>query len=312
MRRLEPLWNRLLRQQHHTIFQLFSWNRLAAEVFRDRLTPHIVCVENDAGAAIIPAAIHHISGQLEPLGETLFDYRDVLHAGDDDVLRAAWQELARIRRSLRVVSLQDEAARDRWSDFHFHAFANAPQVDRHLTDERTFRAAHPRLARQLRRLQRQGVVLRSCIGPRPEQIRHVYRAKREQFASASDNLFHDERRCEFMGAVASLAESSCEIFTLEDRDAAMVAALVSFREPGIRRCYTIYFNPAWAHYSPGVALLYEVTARSLGEQLSCDYMTGEHPYKRRLANSSRVLYKVELSANELAGIASHLAASRVA
>jgi len=47
-----------------------------------------------------------------------------------------------------------------------------------------------------------------------------------------------------------------------------------------------------------------VTARSLAEGMSCDYMTGEYPYKLRLANASRPLYKVEMSAQELGDVAS--------
>jgi len=39
MDRLAPLWNELLEVQPHTLFQSFSWNRLAAEIFRDRLAP---------------------------------------------------------------------------------------------------------------------------------------------------------------------------------------------------------------------------------------------------------------------------------
>ena len=97
--------------------------------------------------------------------------------------------------------------------------------------------------------------------------------------------------------------SRCELFTLENAAGKLIAGLVSFRDGNIRRCYTIYFHPEWARYSPGVALLYEVTARSLGEGLSCDYMTGEYPYKLRLANASRPLYRVEASAEELADIA---------
>jgi len=311
MKRLAPRWNELLRHQAHTVFQLFSWNRLAAEMFRDRLTPHVISVESDAGAAIIPAAIDRRSRHLELLGEALFDYRDVLQAGDEEVLRMAWQELASLRRTLRVISLGEPVDRGRWSGFSPKWFANAPQVERDRIGEKEFREAHPRLARQLRRLYQQGVVMRSFSGEHSEQLRRVYECKREQFAGP-DNLFHDERRREFMIAAASLEESGCEVFTLQDPSEAMVAGLVSFRERDVRRCYTIYFNPAWAQYSPGVTLLYEVTARSLREGLSCDYMTGEYPYKRRLANSKRALYTVDVSAEEFAEIAEQRVTSRAA
>jgi CelD/BcsL family acetyltransferase involved in cellulose biosynthesis len=47
-------------------------------------------------------------------------------------------------------------------------------------------------------------------------------------------------------------------------------------------------------------LIYEVTRQSLGEGLDCDYMTGEQPYKLRLATSSVPLYRVQATADQLA------------
>ena len=52
--RLRPLWNELFRHSPKTMFQSFEWNRLAAEVFGDRLSPAVCAVESDSGAAIIP------------------------------------------------------------------------------------------------------------------------------------------------------------------------------------------------------------------------------------------------------------------
>jgi CelD/BcsL family acetyltransferase involved in cellulose biosynthesis len=88
--------------------------------------------------------------------------------------------------------------------------------------------------------------------------------------------------------------------------------LVTFLDAGIRRFYTIYFDPQWAVYSPGVALVFEATALSLEQGLSCDYMTGEYPYKLRFANASRMLYRVEASAAQLATVAQALAKRKVA
>jgi CelD/BcsL family acetyltransferase involved in cellulose biosynthesis len=303
MDRIAPLWNEILQNQAHTIFQSFAWNRLAAEMFRHRATPHVVWVESDAGAAIIPAAINHASDRVELLGDTLFDYRDVLCAGDCGMLRLAWQQIAACGKALRVVALQNRAAGNRWREFPTAFFVKAPQVDRSVVDEQGFRLAHSRLGRQIRRLQKLGISLHIRTGQDSAVVRHLYQCKRTRFGADSDSLFLDQRRCEFMVAVAALPESQCEVFTLENDRGAFIAGLVSFRDGDIRRCYTIYFHPEWARYSPGVALLYEVTARSLADGLSCDYMTGEYPYKLRLANSSQPLYKVEVGAQELASIA---------
>jgi CelD/BcsL family acetyltransferase involved in cellulose biosynthesis len=305
MDRIEPLWNEILRQQDHTMFQSFAWNRLAAELFRDRFTPWVAWMESDSGAAIIPAAINHVTQRVELLGEALFDYRDVLSIGDPELLRLAWHQIAACGKSLHVTSLLKSAANARWPDFPRIAFVKAPQVDRAAVDEHEFRLAHSRLGRQMRRLQKLGITLRVHAGSDSAAVRRLYECKRKHFAADSDNLFLDQHRCEFMVIAAAIEQSRCELFTLEDDAGKLIAGLVSFRDGTVRRCYTIYFHPEWARYSPGVALLYEVTAQSLGEGLSCDYMTGEYPYKLRLANASLRLYRVDASAPELAEIAEH-------
>jgi CelD/BcsL family acetyltransferase involved in cellulose biosynthesis len=65
----------------------------------------------------------------------------------------------------------------------------------------------------------------------------------------------------------------------------------------------VYFDPAWSKFSPGVVLIYEVTAHTLNEGLDCDYMTGEYGYKNRLATAMVPLLKVEATADDLAQVA---------
>ena len=296
---LAPLWSGLLRNQPHSLFQRFAWNRLAAQVFSDRLSPYVVCVNSDAGVAIIPAAVHHAKNRLELLGEVLFDYRDVLHAGDAEVLRRAWRQLAQLGKPLHVVAVDQKAAQRRWNDFLPSDFALAPRVDRTLVNEDSFRLAHARLGRQMRLLKKEGVVLRRFSGHDSHVVRQLYECKRTQFAPEENtNLFLDLRRCEFMVAAAAMEGTACEIYTLE-KISSLVAGLVTFRDGDFRRFYTTYFNPEWARYSPGQALLYEVTAQSLADGMSCDYMTGEYPYKLRLANASQPLLRIDLSAEQL-------------
>ena len=88
MDRLRPVWTELERSSSHTLFQSFAWNRLAANIFAAREEPYVVCMHTDSGAAIIPAAI--VDFGVTQLGEALFDYRDVLHVGDPELLRLAW------------------------------------------------------------------------------------------------------------------------------------------------------------------------------------------------------------------------------
>jgi CelD/BcsL family acetyltransferase involved in cellulose biosynthesis len=298
---LAPLWDRLLCRQSHSLFQRFSWNRLAALTFSDRLSPYVVCAQSDAGAAIIPAAFNHKEHRFELLGEVLFDYRDVLHAGDPDVLRVAWRHLAEHKKQLHIVSVDSVTEQQRWIFFAPAPFAMAPEVKD--IPEETFRLAHSRLGRQLRRLEKRGVALRICPGNDSHVVRHLYECKRTHLATdGAANVFLDSRRSEFMVAAAALEGNACEIYTLE-KDASLVAGLLTFRDEHVRRFYTIYFHPAWARYSPGQVLLFEATARSLADGLRCDYMTGEYPYKLRLANASRQLFRVDVSAEQLADIA---------
>jgi CelD/BcsL family acetyltransferase involved in cellulose biosynthesis len=302
MDRLARLWEELLNQQPHGLFQRFSWNRLAAQMFSDRLAPYVVCVESDRGAAIIPAAVNLQDDRIELLGETLFDYRDVLHSGDEEILLQAWRELTALDKPLHVAAVDQVACRRNWSGWSLTPFANAPQVDRRIINQDEFRLAHPRLGRQMRRLQKLGVELRIYSGDDSGIVRRLYESKRSHFtASANTNLFLDLQRCEFMVRAAKLEGRACGIYLLEEGDD-LVAGLVTFRDGGIRRFYTTYLNPQWSHYSPGQALLYEATALSLGDGLTCDYMTGEYSYKLRLANSSRQLFRIEVSSRVLAAI----------
>ena len=80
---------------------------------------------------------------------------------------------------------------------------------------------------------------------------------------------------------------------------------MTFREPQVRRFYTIYFDQAWSRYSPGTVLLYEVTRRSLAAGLECDYMTGEHGYKLRFATSVVPMHWVEASPEMLASLGTY-------
>lgn len=303
MDRLRPLWNEVVRQHPKTMFQSFEWNCLAAEIFSDRLSPLVCAVESGSGAAIIPAAIHRQGNRLELLGETLFDYRDLLHTGEEYVLQAAWQMLAEFGLPLSVTAIQPENAAADWRDFEPIEFARAPFVDAARITAEQFRALHTRAARQLRRMQRKGVTLRQYSGTQSELVRHIYRLKCHQFAGDANNVFRDERRREFMAAIATAEAEKCQVFTLEDGVGCIVAGLMTFLDGAVRRFYTIYFDPQWAVYSPGVALVFEATALSLEQRLSCDYMTGEYPYKLRFANASRMLYRVEASPVQISAVA---------
>ena len=269
------------------MFQSFHWNRLAATVFRQE-QPYIVFLESDAGVALIPTAIQN-GRHLCLLGEELFDYRDVLWAGDRCVFAEAWDVVAETGLLLAETPVRGPAAPRHWSAFELAPFCKAPCVPSSVTSE-SFAAAHPRAARLIRRLERCGVRMERHRGDNRPLLGEIYTRKAAPSNDCGGNLFQDPRRADFLLDIAADPRSGCQIFTLES-PSALVAALVTFVDGHVRRFYTTWFNPEWSRYSPGVALLFEATRLSLADGLGCDYMTGEQDYKLRLATDAVPLYR---------------------
>ncbi len=291
---LKQAWENL-HQCGGTMFQSFAWNRLAAASFADREAPYVVYCETDSGAALVPAAL--TGDGITLLGETLFDYRDVLHAGDEQTLRHCWAKLAGLRLGLRFTSLYGDLPH--WSALEPRLFTAAPLTSGLSADE--FAHRHPRMGHKLRRLVRMGVELRRYRADETALLRWIYEQKAKQ-ALTFLNLFDDPRRREFMVDAAALDPAACDIFTLEKEE--VIAALVTFRDRRFRRFYTTWFHHHWAQYSPGMVLSYETARISLAEGLDCDFMTGEQPHKTRLATASVPLYRVEATAEMLERAAS--------
>jgi CelD/BcsL family acetyltransferase involved in cellulose biosynthesis len=301
MQALRPAWESLEGGPECTLFQSFAWNRLAASVFAGREPLYVVYAETGGGAAIIPGALGQ-SGTVTLLGEALFDYRDVLAAGDEDALALAWASIAELQRPLSVLALRGRGARRRWTAFAPQPFCGAPMVGRAQVSAESFAAAHPRLGRFFRRLLRQGAGLHRYSGDASGVLRNIYWLKAEQ-PTPEPNLFRERARIDFLVRAAALEPANCDIFTCE-AGATLVCALVTFRDRDVRRFYTGYFDARWAHYSPGMALLFEATRLSLAEGLDCDYLTGEQSHKMRLATTVVPLFQVEASAQIVAAAAS--------
>jgi len=286
---LKPAWEQLYSQQEEaTLFQSFRWNRLAANFFSHE-RPYVMLVESDSGSALIPGVVRNGS-HLCLLGEELFDYRDALCAGDASVLAYGWRTLAELGLPLAVTPFREGGALQRWNEFQITDFCKAPCVGPGVSAD-AFTSSHSRSARQLRRLARTGVALARYGGENQRLLREIY-SRKAMLSNGCGDLFADFNRINFMLAVAGEAPAQCQIFTLETAST-LVAALVTFQDGNVRRFYTTYFNPAWGHYSPGLALLFEATRLSLAEGLICDYMTGEQGYKLRLATGSVQLYRAQ-------------------
>ena len=297
--RLRYLWQEIESQRPGTMFQSFAWNYAAACAFSEREAPFVIYAENDHGAALIPAAIDQFRRRLMLLGETLFDYRDVLSSGDKQVLQSAWNRLAQLNFRFSAGAIRADANFAAWSGFDVSRFYGAPRVSPCEISAEDFASKHSRLARWQRRLEKEGVTLRCRTGADIDLVRLIYQEKGNQPGESAENLFTDPRRIQFMMEICQSMGSGCEIFTLESAGT-LVAALVTFRDRNVRRFYTTYFHEAWARYSPGMVLLSEVTRRSLKAGMECDYMTGEHGYKLRFATSVVPMYWAEASAETLA------------
>ena len=296
VREIETLgsaWDSLMNPEL-SLFQSHRWNLLAATFFGEREEPHFIFAEDDNGAAILPAVIQTRSRTISFAGESLFDYRDYLAVGDHAPLMAAWQKLAASNLPLSISAIsriQDHI----WERMPKTFFSRAPRLNTaHITAER-FVQDHSRAFSRVRKLERMG--LRSTQYSGDSRIaRDIYRLRTT--GSNAAELFHDTLRAEFMVAVCCNKGSNCEIFALEDANT-LAAALVTFRDADWRRCYTIFYDRRWARFSPGTSLLFEIVRRSLEQGISVDLMTGEQPYKMRMAQSTQDLFKVSASSSEM-------------
>ena len=293
---LKPLWRALGRKEGATVFQDFHWNLLALTMFAGREEPYVVCARDSNGVAIVPAVIRHSDSTLRLLGEELFDYRCFLHQGDEQALACALAHLALLGRPLEVIALPAPLSPS--LGLELHPFSSAPAVHCTDTTAEVFGAAHLRLARSLRRLERLGFKLRIHHGDNSNLVRQIYQRKSVQ---TPDSLFQDPLRVQFLVNAALFHPATFEIFTLEN-GVHLGAALVTLRDGRIRRFYTGWFDHRLDKHSPALALIYEVTRQSLAASLDCDYMTGEQPYKLRLATRSTPLFRIRASPEQLAAL----------
>ena len=299
MEKLKSKWQALQAVGSATLFQSFEWNLLAARIFKDREEPFVVYAETDSGAALIPGSIRIRDRALTLLGEELFDYRDYLHAGAPAVAQEAWRELQKLKLPFSAKAVRLDARL--WeSSLTKQSFTSAPQLTG--VSAAAFVSAHVRSASRVRRILRKGVHLRCLPGNTPglekgglakgRLAKWVYAQKARGHAQS---LFRDPLRLEFLEEVCK--GEDCEIFLLE-AEVNPIAAMVTFRDGGVRRFYTTWFDPAWQQYSPGIALLYQVSEQTLAEGAGCDYLTGDQPYKMRFANAAVPLFTIESSAEE--------------
>jgi Acetyltransferase (GNAT) domain len=303
---LSSVWDSLSSPEQ-SFFQTYRWNRLAAQYFRGREEPYFVLAESDNGIAIIPAVIQTESKTISFAGERLFDYRDHLAQGDSVPLLRAWQALASLNLPVSITAIS-QPQREIWERMPKSFFSRAPRLSSNGITAEEFAAQHSRAFSRLRKLERIG--LRICqYSGESWIVQHVYEVRAKQ--SVEGDLFHDPRRVEFMVAACAQEGKACEVFTLEHGNT-LAASLITFRDDSFRRFYTTYYDHRWARYSPGVSLLFEIARRSLEQGLSFDLMTGEQPYKMRIAQQAEDLFEVRATAGQLRELFPAGAAERAA
>jgi CelD/BcsL family acetyltransferase involved in cellulose biosynthesis len=296
--RVRLRWRWLESQCGGTLFQSYELNRRVAEWFAASETPHVVVAESDSGMAIIPAVRRE--RELGLIGETLFDYRDVLSAGDPTVLERAWQELAREGVGLEVTALRGDRCRERWWSLEPTEFCNAPTTRRADLSAAEFVATHRKSAKASRRLGREGLRLIRREGREARALAEwVYRRKAE-WSGKSENLFGSRQRQELMINIVNVGICNSEKWSYETEYDEIAAALVTFCHGQYRHFYTIHHDPRWERLSPGQVMIFDVTRETLKEGMDVDFMTGEYVYKNRLATALVPLYRVRATAAQMA------------
>ena len=212
--RLRPAWERL-QDGPATMFQTYAWNWAAAKIFGRREAPFVVYAESDSGAALIPAAVAVERREITLLGEEMFDYRDILTAGDPEVQRVAWEYLARLAATAVGADYPRRAGTPvvgRPSRRNSSAMlpGSLPPTRQRATGGGTsapgaLLAAGPARRSRVARARRIGVHVGAVdIPAQGVAARALFR-----------DLFRDELRVEFMVSVAAAVGSACRIFTLE-------------------------------------------------------------------------------------------------
>jgi CelD/BcsL family acetyltransferase involved in cellulose biosynthesis len=292
---LRPLWEALGRGPSATIFQSYTWNLAAAQHFSDREQPYVVALESDAGAVIVPAA-KNVNGTTF-LGEMLFDYRDALAEGETSLIAEALSEIGKTATELYLPAIREGALLG--SDHgELEPWVGAPLLLRADITPESFLAQHFKARKQMRRLLALGAAFARYRGDSTALLRWVYARKAEQFAGASVDIFSDPLRQRCMVDIAAATAERCDVFSIEV-GSAIIAALVTFRDAGVRRFYTIWHDSRWEEYSPGIVLLLHACHESLREGLDVDFLTGEQPHKARFATSRVQLYRFRAAVEPL-------------
>ncbi len=294
---IKSRWAWLAKQGGHTLFQSYALNRLAAQWFAARETPYVIVAESGAGIAIIPAVRREREVAL--IGETLFDYRDVLSSGDPMLQEHAWRKLASLGLPFEATALRGELVRARWRSLQPSEFCNAPATRNCDITADQFVAAHHKSAKASRRLAREGLRLVRRESGLQQVAEWIYRRKAE-WSGKSRNLFSDSLRQDFMLHIVTNGIGNCIIWSYETSNGEIAAALVTFQLNQSRHFYTIHHDHRWDRLSPGQVMIFDVTRESLAEGFDVDFMTGEYPYKNRLATAMIPLYRVAASAAQMA------------
>jgi CelD/BcsL family acetyltransferase involved in cellulose biosynthesis len=222
-----------------------------------------------------------------------------LSAGEPKVLEEAWRELARVGLNLEVTALRDQPIRARWQSLQPREFCNAPTTRRCDITAEEFAAAHWKSAKASRRLARKGFRLMRQEDGRARIAEWVYRRKSE-WSGESENLFLDKPRQDFMLHIVCEGICDCTVWRYCNSEGDIAAALVTFQHGSFRHFYTIHHDPRWERFSPGQVLIFDVTRESLAEGLDVDFMTGEYPYKNRLATAMVPLFRVAATPGQMA------------
>lgn len=287
---MEPLWRRAWEQAPGHFFQRFEpslhWARIYAADGSLRVWVH------EAGPAL--AAFTLRQGQLELLGQGLFDYVDLIGTASP----GAQQELARQLLDWKEWRRFDATGVP--ADSPFACFWEALQPEQApfsaaplLVHPDQFHRGRARAARRLQQCLQAGWTLRQV---RPCRERHALlqwileQKEKTLQARGGGNVLDAPAVC-WLQAMVAREPDMTELWQLH-RGAEIIAGLLSWRSGSVRYAYTISYSGHAAAMSPGILLLYGVLCDSVAEGLQFDFLTGEQPFKLRFADAHRRLLRL--------------------
>jgi hypothetical protein len=284
MGKIEEVWGRAwsagASARSATVFQTFDFARHWIGTFAHA---EVEIWVHSGSSLVLPVARRN--DRVSLVGEGLFDYCDLVGPGADGaVLERAADIMTAGDLKPRATGVRaDSPFMDFWrrvgEGAHFSAAPQRPASAGAL--------GHTRLAGRWQREHDAGACVREETDTRERRAVLDWILERKQCHPA--NVLGALER-QWIETVVEHSPQLAEVWSLCRGDHIM-SALLCWRYPPTRYCYTIAHEPADAALSPGILLLYFVVSRSMSAGWDVDFLTGEQDFKLRFATRRQPLQR---------------------